>query len=68
MLGYQAVIKAIEAGQALEMCKYKYDGKCSAWKAVSAEVALHKVEVQVCGYDYDSDEEVWFCPYRFRLA
>ena len=61
--------KAIAEGKALEMCKYRYYGMYSAWKPVTAEVAAHKMQVQVIGYcGDDGDIEDWFCPYAFRLA
>ena len=72
MLARYEVKKAIEEGLALEMCKFKRDGEWSAWKAVSAEVASHKVDIRVCpGFDADYDDpedEEWFSPYGFRLA
>jgi len=62
-LSFKEVKKAIEEGLSLEMCKYKYFGIYTPWKAVSSEVAQHKMNVKVLDY-----EGGHFCPYVFRLA
>ena len=66
-MAYYEVVKAVEEGKALEMCKYRSCGDWGSWKSVSGEIALHKLNVTVTALD-EFDEEETYHPYAFRLA
>lgn len=53
------VKEAMAQGKAFEYRKLRYYGQYTAWKAISAERALHKLSV-TCGEG--------FCPYQVRVA
>ena len=63
MLMIKDVHDALKEGKELVMFKYKYFGRWSAPKKVSAEVAYRKSMVRV----FDEDG-VPYCPYGFELA